>query len=438
MRKKQNIPKLNLELFFDNYSENLLNVSLAQRKILDVFREKEEELKEYIKQVSVLEKAKNNYKMKDFEKIISNIAFNLGEEFSNLSIPLKKIPILENAAKIKEVIIGIENRGYEFENISNKYTNVKKLWKAFIKPREYIDKQAKFVQIIEEELKELEEQIKDIDIDGIGRIEEKIASIKDLIEKVIYAISELEVLYNKHFFVGYEPLALKKEIERFLEKEYKNKEIGEIVIKTKEILNKKEKLKAKNKTVTEAVNVVLIREKKSKKVKAYGVYINGVYLNPSEIEFKDPEYIFLNRYIYIDNFPVEGIFEKEKLLKNMDISQKQLMAMEKFSQVTMKKFLLEIVGGSVLFWFLYIITPIFNIISFSSTIVGIHFYFAWNFKRLKRKIDKEFGVPNAFYFISINYFYVKEGTDEFKYEKLPYLIVQNFEKVFNFKDREGE
>ena len=438
MAEKQKIPKLNLELFFDNYSENLLNVSIVQRKILDVFREKEEELKEYTKQTASLEKAKNNYKMKDFESIVSNIAFNLGEEFSNFNIPLKSLPVKQNAEKIKEIIFGIENRGYEFENVSNRYNNVKKIWKAFIEPREYLDRKAKFIQTIEEELKELENQIKDVDIDEIGRIEEKISSVKDLIEKAIYAISELEILYNKHFFVGYEPLTLKKEIERFLEKEYKNKEVGELIIKTKEILKKKEQLMLNNKTATEGLNVVLIREKGSKKVSTYGIYVNGLYLNPSEIEFKNPEYVFIDRYIYMDNFPIQGIFEKEWLASNMIISQKQLLAMEKFSQSTMKKFLTEVVGGSFVFWFLYMVTPIFNLLAFSSAVIGLHFYFAWAFKRLKEKIDKEFGVPKAFYFISINFFYVKEGTDEFKYEKIPYLILKNFEKIFNSQEREGE
>jgi len=435
---KQTIPKLNLELFFDNYSENLLNVSVAQRKTLDKFREKEEELKEYIKQVSLLEKAKNNYKMKDFKKIISNIAINLAEDFSDLDMSLGAIPVIDNAKKINEVILGIENRGYEFENIANKFNNVKKLWTAFIEPREYLDKDAKFIQTIEEELSDLSNSIKEINIDDMGRIEENIASLKELIEKAIYSISEMELLYNNYFFVGYEAKKIKKEIEDLLGKKYKYLDIGELVINAKKILKEKDKVMLKNKTITEKIHVIYIREKNNKKVNTYGFYINGVYLNPSEIQFKDPEYVFLKQYIYVDNFPVFGIFEKKWLIENLDISQNQLLAMEKFNIISMKKFLIEAVGGSLFIWMLYVITPIFNILTFVFAVLGIHLYFAWGFKRLKKKIDKKFNVPNAFYFIPINYFYIKEGTDKLKYEKLPKLILENFDKIFNFEERDIE
>jgi len=436
--KKQKIPKLNLELFFDNYSENLLNVSLAQRQMLDIFREKEEELKEYIKQVSLLEKTKNNYKMKDFEKIISNIAINLAEEFSNLDMPLKNIFVSDNVKKINGIILGIKNRGYEFENIANKFNNIKKLWIAFIKPREYLDKNAKFIRTIEEELLILSNDIKEINIDDIGRIEENIASLKELIEKAIYAISEMEILYNNYFFVGYEAEKIKKNIEKLLDREYKDLDIGKLVIKVKQILEEKKKIIVSNKTVTEKIHVVYIKEKENKKVNTYGFYINGVYLNPSEIEFKDPEYIFLKQYIYVDNFPISGIFEKKWLIENLDISQNQLLAMEKFSAVSMKKFLIGAVGGSIFAWILYATTPIFNLITFIFSVLGIHLFFAWNFRSLKKKIDKEFNVPDAFYFIPINYVYIKEGTDKLKYEKLPMLILKNFEKIFNSEEKDAE
>lgn len=428
--KKQKRVTFNLDLFFDNYIENLVNVSQHQKKILDIFRDKEEELKEYLKQVNILEKTKNNYKMKDFEYIVSNMSLNLAEEFSNYDIELKNLLIKENVDKLKQVILGIKNSGYEFENLSIKFNNLSKMWNAFINSRPYLDKKAIFLVTLNNEMKELENDIKKIDIEDIGRIEEKISTIKLTIERTVNAIAEIEIIYNKYFFVGYEAIELKKKIEHFFKVKYKKMSLGEIAKFMMEIEKEKKEIEQENIIKTEPINVVYITEKESKKIYSYGLYINEVYINPSEINFKNPVYNFINQYIYLDNFPIKGIFEKDFLLNNIQISQNQLLAIKEFNEATMKYFLLEAVGGSFLLGLLYLLISSFSLTTFLSSILSLHLFFMWIFGKLKKKIDNKFNVPNAFYFIKINYFYIKEGTDGMKYEKIPELILSKFNDIF--------
>lgn len=411
---------ININKFFEAYEKEMAFVLSQKQKILESFKKKEEKIKLYEEALGELEKVKNEINFDLFKKET--------EEFISVLMNFDTENIEKNTEMVYSSIAYMGTIRKDLEEVSKKYLHIKNFWENYAIKKYKIEKNAKFAQDIDQELKEISIEIQNVTIDEIQRLEDRIESAKTKIERSVSMINDLNRIMEDHIFIGEAEIAFKQKIENFIENQYKTLSLTQVSELSEEIKNEFKVLKKESKTIRKKIPLYRIFNNTGK-VHSFAMEPKeGVKINVSDIEIENPIYKKEDRYIYIDNYPIHGIFEKNFLKEEMEIPDEHFDAIKEFDRVSTTYFMI--------FTFLSLITiflNIFNVIPLLQTIALVMLYpllFIVIFKKTKKTTDKRFKLPLFFHFFETNFYIVKEGDNLFKPQNVIPMIFLHFEKLF--------
>lgn len=417
---------IDLNTLFEIYNKEFTTINNEKQTILEDFREKEVKLKKYDEALAELEKSKNSAKFDLFS--------NLSERFLHILLQFDPNDIDNNTNNVVGGLLYLEEIKRDLTEVSKKYTFLQNLWQRFLNRKEGIDTDAKFIKDITYELEKIEEDLNNTTIDEIPRLEEKIENTKTMIERSISMLEDMNQILERHFFIGKESKNLYFAIQDFIDHKYKSASLSEITDFTNKVRDDFKILYKTAKTSRMKVPVIKIQKDKGDKVYTYGFSIEDCLINPSDVKIDSPNYLNTGEFIYIDNFPISGIFEKSFLHNNLEVADDQFEAIKEFNKKAYKNFLL-FSGLS----FASVIMSIFGTISTLNAIALTALYpllFMIMFSTAKKAIERKYKLPKMFHFYETNYYIIKEGTDSFAIQNvIPYIFL-NYKEIFERNEKE--
>jgi len=412
------------ELFKIIIAENL-NIESKKSKKLEQFRLVESELKQYIYTLIELEKLKNSSNVHKYTAIYMNMISRL-ENFNPINIDSNLDPVKNEYQKL----LLVEK---DLSEIFNKMNQVNNLWKAFLSRNESIDLNSKFIQNIDSKVNVVKDMFASVGFNELTRVDDELSDLKRSINHSIDMIEDLKTLISDNTFVGSEAINLRNELKNFIDTEYKDMDLVMLNERHAEIELKINKIRKTTKVKRERVEVVKLSGKSQKNIYNYGVYIHGVFINLSDMPDNDLQKEHLKEYIYIDNFPVRGIFKDSSFAESLDIADDQFHSIAAFNSLAFAFF-----SG---FAFLSIFTLSFTLFGSTSPLITFPlvlaylFLFKFIFIGMKYRIDDRYSFPNQFYFFKIDYVFASFGDDSFRYTQVIPGILLNFDKIL--KNRDG-
>lgn len=423
---------INLNNVYENYISFQESKIKEKINLFETFSKKEEELRDYEEALSVMDKTAKNVNLNVFKKIRKKMFTFLFQKFDTEYIR-------GNVERTKAIERKLKEKEQELKKLSETLSFIVKTWEAFIKRRNFINKKSLFIEEIFLKMEETEKQFKKCDLDDIGRLEEFAEEIKQEILKIINMFEYLYSIKEKYVFIGKEAQEIEKDINLFLDKDFFESSVLEL-IKRKENIQSilSEILKNETEYIKKRFQVVKIIHKEKVELVSYSIKINDDYIlatNMGEINKEIYNVIELDKYIYIDNYPSHGIFEAAEIGKLMNISLNQFETMIEFEQKSSKLFYFLLSVS-----FILILLSLFNIVDIMSLLFLLLFFygsFTFSFKYLLKKTNTKYEVEDAFFFIPLNYYLVKEGNSNLNYKDLVFYILDNAEKTIFKGEKNG-
>lgn len=389
--------------------------------VLEKFRTNEDLLRVYEDTLGDLEKIKMNSQIDIFD--------NIKDRLSNYLLSFNPDDIEANINEVKSVIQFIKTKQKELKKLSDVFLFIKKTWISFLTRRNPENIYSNFIEEVNEKINNLNESFFTGGINDLGRMEELSEDLKTEVLKIIALFEDLYILTEKNVFIGEEALAIKRDIEEFLNVDFYELSLLELYKRKEELTLFITPLLSKEKNlITKALPVVKIENKLNKELYYYSVKVGDYILEFENKEISENDIIVdINKFVYIDNYPEKGIFNIDDIKKRIDISKNQFKLMNDFDEYTSKTFFsmmisFFIVGGIYLFDVIGIFAFLFASIMFS----GI-FYISY--KKLLSALEKKYKVKNAFFFIPTNYYFLSEGDIHFNYRDLIYTLLVNSDKT---------
>ena len=407
---------INLDSFFKEYIDHYNNQISRRRELNEILKSYSDNLKKYSEALTELEKKVNevNLNLFDYEKAM------IIETLKNFDLKNidKSIKMIYNAIEYLNL------HKFTYLNIADKYYKQKNFWNGFLSNHKKED--AIFAKDINSKIKKIEEDIKKVSIEDMLSLEETIDFTFVSIQKAVSSIQELKAILNS-VFVEEEALKIYYELEAFFKDKYKTMSLKELLQYEEDIKYKISKIKKEWGFLK--IPIYLVKSKKGGRAYSYAAKLaEDTFVSMTEVIIEDPVYKPLNQYIYIENSPNRGIFSTKEIVDNLDIYSNQIEAILTFKEVMENTF--------VFFVIFSLLIIIFNFVGFIGLIpmlgllmsLGLGFFTLFRF--FKNKIDEEYKVKNAFYFIEISFVFIKEGTNLFKYKDLKPLILKYFYKIY--------
>ena len=423
MLEKETPKQIDVENFFVIYNKTLFKALEEKDTLLERFKDVERELKNYLILLSDLEKLKNEINLELFNNELN--------DFIQILMNFNPEDMQYNIEALHGGILHLKSIQFELIEISKKYFNIVNFWNEFAINKYNLDSNSKIYKDIQYILQDIKNDLSNASINDFSRLEEKINLAKKQIERSISIISFLKEMINKYIFIGEKEIQFLEKVENFLLNDYKTKSLGEIAIITEELDKEFKEIESNSETEFKKIPVLKVI---SKTGNAYSYVIEPkekLYLNVADIEIDNPEYININRFIYIDNYPKHGIFSKDFLLNDMEVPTKYFDMIKEFDSKTLKYFILI---SSLIFLIIFLfVIGIFSLFQLSLFLILMPILFITLFNKTKNDTNKKYHMRDAFHFYQSNYLIVSEGDPLFKPQNITPLILMNFSKIFNTK-----
>lgn len=411
-----------------SYIEENSRLIKEKSKHLEEFRNKEESLRLYEDALGDLEKTKVSSQIDTF--------YNIKEKLISFLLNFNPEDIIENVNEVKSVIEFIKNKEAELKKLSEIFLFIQKNWVSFLTRRNPDDMDSVFIEEVNEKIQSLNDAFYSAGINDIGRIEEVSNDLRQEILKIINLFEDLYLLLDLNVFIGEEAIDLKREIEDFLNVDFYESNLIDLY-KRKEQINTfiKDNIAKDTSYIKKGLEVIKIQKKDKLDYYFYTVKINDYLLEINNEKISREEYniISTGKFIYIDNYPEKGIFKIEEIKQKINISLSQYQLMNDFDKTTNNLFItfsLTFLFSGVLY--LLNVFSIFFIIFLLLALSGA-FYHLFYF--LLRKYEKKYEVPNSFFFIPTNFYFLKIGDNHLNYKDLILALLINSEKTI-LKDGE--
>jgi len=421
MSEKAKKEELDINIFYDIYINEFKNINQEKQDILEVFKGKEDNMQKYEDALSDLETKKNEINFDLFESETEHF-LNTLKVFNVENIP-------QNTELVYSSVAYLESIQHDLNEVSQKFLYVKNFWEKYAVKKHNINKDAIFAKDIDKELSEIENEIKEVKLIDLSRLESRIETTKTKVERSVSMISDLNLIIEENFFIGTEAFELKKQIESFEKETYLTSTLSEITEFSRTIKENVDRLKKESELTEKRCRIYKITNKEGK-IESFGFKItDSLILNASDIDIEDPIYTKLERFVYIENFPTKGIFKKEFIQEQMQVKDEHIESMKDFERTTNAYFIvLSILGlGTALL-------SLTGTLSIPITLALTALYpllFILLFNKTKTKVDKKYNIPNSFHFFQTNYYIVKEGQTLFKSQFMIPLIFLNFQEIFH-------
>jgi len=392
---------LDLELFFREYEKTLRESFKRKASALESFKKSEADLRDYVDALSDIEKAKNQTKLYQYQGMSKALLSNLLEiDPKDFSSETKRIIDTTEALK------GLED---DIAQTASEFTEIKKRWKTFLTTNKYI-KESNCEKEIEKEIQNIEDLMTNVGLNDIPKLDAEISSFKEKVKTIIIFLDKLFDLHNKSYFIGTKAKKIKEIIKEFLDKEIKVVSCDRILEKTKEI-NTKIKSIPKEYEVKKT-EILEINNLGKSDIPVYAVKILNDVINLTDLEITHPKYEKTGKYIYLENYPKEGIFTSQEAIKKIQISKKQELAVEEHKEVA-KNYLIVLAIAIVLiggFMMAGALSPLIGL-TISTTFILI---FTILFNKIPDTVGKLHDVKDLFYFDEVDFVFVKYGQSYLK------------------------
>lgn len=412
---------VNLDKLYDIYIEHNNELNVRKLSVLEGFREKENNFKKYEDIVSLLEKEKNESKIDSYASLSEEVLRDL-KNFNPNSIE-------ENLRPVKNQILNIRTVKEDISKVSDKFRYIENMWLSFLERKSTMDPSAVFIKDIFIKIANIKKEFSYISINDLGMIEEKIDTLKTSIMKAMSIIEDFTAIIDRNVFIGKEPKMLFDKIKSFIDTDYKKMSLTDINVFALEIEEEIERLQQYRIRKTVRAKVIKLKSKQNQSIYNYGIELNGIMMYVSEKLSTNEIKEDTRKFLYIDNFPIYGLFDISKLNEEIEVSDNQFFANKELNDISLNLFLLNsfitifILGQSI--WSDY--SPIVTI----PLAILMQFVFAFFFKGLMYRINDKFNLKNMFYFFKISFIYVSIGDDGLDVQKVVPNILLNFDNIID-------
>lgn len=406
---------VNLDKLYNIYIDENSRINTNKLLVLEHFREKENNFKKYEDIVSLLEKEKGESKIDSYAALSEEILTEL-KNFNPNSIE-------ENLKPVKDQIDNIQIIKEDVSKVSDKFRFIENMWLSFLERKATMDKDSIFIRDIFQKISELKEEFSFISINDLGMIEEKIDTLKNSIVRAMSIIEDLTSIIEKNVFIGKEPKELHDKIKDFVEFKYKKMSLSDINLFSTDIDEEIERLRHYRITKRLKAKVIKLKNKQNQNIYNYGIELKGIMMYVSEKLSTNEVKEDTRKFLYIENFPIYGLFNIKTLNEEIEVADDQFFANKELNDKSLNLFI--IVSIATLYVLSLDYTPIVKI----PLAILMQFVFVFFFKGLMYRINDKYNLKNMFYFFKISYIYTSIGDTGLDVQKIIPNILLNFDNI---------
>lgn len=444
--------------FFVSYASVNYDARNKRQSALEVFKEREEDLKLYREAVSELDREQNRVNLSVFPSIKNRMMQDL--------FLYQPGHIEEEVKKVKAKTARIEQVESEMIRVAENLVSLNNRWASFLERNPRFNEsyfKDHFIGI----LNGLMDKVNEISNPNllIG-LEQSIGQVAEELDKFINQVEIIKEYVTLNIFIGEDAEKLEKELID-LQLNNNNLSVTEFFDTATNVIAKANKLKFRSKKGRIPIPVVKVYNAGIKNVYKYTLrFANTIvlyenffneaikegishsdnweerYQKDTYNETIDNDEAELNgsylkieetrQFAYIDNFPVSGIFDGRKVVENLQVSSSYITAVQELSSFSFGSFIL-------LFMFLFLSTIITSFMGGTAIFVnmiialisGLGFGFWIKFLKASQSTKRK--LPNFFTFAKINFLVAREG-DNFVVEDALRGVIQDFDNTILNKD----
>lgn len=411
----------------DFYVDNNYNLIKSKIKFLEDFRTQEIKLKDYVEVLNELEKKQHKINLKEFNGL-KDRTIEILKDFNPKDIDF-------NIKRLQDTIIFFEQIEIDLIEVSDSLVSLKRIWTSFLK-RNPEFKDSIFNNYVENKFNTLKRTIEGVTPQEIGLLNADIENEKQDIEKIILLIEKLKEYKNLNIFIGNENKEIEKNLS-LLVNSMNEISVPDFIEKAKECL---ELIDEKKKNVVfgrKRVPVYKFINKGDSSIYKYTVKF-GDHFVKYESFFESTNLVIedTKQYIYLEDYPIKGIFSGKEVVERLMIDNDYLNAVEILNKNSQMVFLilgLFILTTSSITAFLNEFIIVLNLI------ISLLILLSFNpiMKNLKKNISSKFDLEDIFVFTKLNYFVVSEG-DDLNIKNILIGIIQDFDyTILNEKELES-
>ncbi|MGB2552815.1 hypothetical protein ACPF04_06505 [Campylobacter sp. MOP51] len=434
-----------LNNFFDTFLARSNEFEAARISRLNDFHKTEsEDLKIYLDSLGDLEKQQKKVNFSEFG--------GLQNAMINDLLKFNPKNVLYEAKRIYEYTEKLVFKEKEFSNVSNELQNLANMWSKFL-DRNPSFKNTNFDMFYKEQYKMVSNKMMKIGADDLASITADISNTYFQLEKLIVQIEKITEYIDRYIYIGEENEKLQNQLKDLMYQSdnYDVKEFFEVAANT---LNKIDKIVMESYKARVPVPVVKIYNKHNPKVYKYTlrfgdkvVYYENFFEDSKNSEsdwrtailpdskkekqhdedkqvMKKQE---MEEFVYLDNFPLDGIFSGRDVVENLDISMEYQIEVDEFSSKAITSFviIMMIFALSTLISMFIGKTAIFiNLFFIGIILLGFRLFL----NNLKTYGENKRNMPAYFLFSKVDFWLFKEGDDFYIGEAL-WGAIQDFDNT---------
>lgn len=403
-----------VNFYLDNNKELIKN----KIKFLEDFRSQEIKLKDYVEVLNELEKKQHKINLKEFNGL-KDRTIEILKDFNPKDIDF-------NIKRLQDTIVFFEQIEIDLIEVSDSLVALKRIWTSFLKRNPEFT-ESTFNNYVEHKFLTLKRTIESVTPQEIGLLNADIENEKQDIEKIIILIEKLKEYKNLNIFIGKENKEIEKNLCLLIDT-MNDISVPDFIEKAKECLDLIDNEKKNVVYGKKKVPVYKFINKGDSSIYKYTVKFGDYYVkyesffDSSNLIIEDTE-----QYIYLEDYPLKGIFAGKDVVEKLMIDNDYLNAVEVLNKNSQMVFL--ILG---LFIFFTSATTAFmnEFIIVINLIISLLILVSFNpiMKNLKKSISKKFKLEDIFVFTKLNYFVVSEG-DDLNIKNILIGIIQNFDNT---------
>lgn len=407
------------------YIDNNNQVIKEKINYLEDFRTQEIKLKDYVEVLNELEKKQHKINLKEFNGLKIR-TIEILKDFNPKDIDL-------NIKKLEEMINFFEQIELDLIEVSESLVSLKRIWTSFLKRNDEFRKSV-FNNYVEEKFIALKRTIESVTPQEIGLLNSDIENEKQDIEKIIVLIEKLKEYKNLNIFLGKENIEIEKNLSLLIDT-MNDISIHDFIEKAKDCLAFIDIEKKNVVYGRKRVKVFKFINKTDPSIYKYTVQFGSYFVryesffDSSNLKIEDT-----GQYIYLEDYPIKGIFSGKEVVEKLMIDNDYLNAVEVLSKKSQITFLLL---GLFILTTTSITAFLNEFIIIANLIISLLILISFNpiMKRLKSKIENIFKLEDIFVFTKLNFFIVSEG-DDLQIKDILIGIIQNFDNtILNQEDK---
>ncbi len=400
------------------YMDNNNDLIKNKIKYLEDFRTQEIKLKDYVEVLNELEKKQHKINLKEFNGL-KDRTIEILKDFNPKDIDF-------NIKRLQDTIVFFEQIEIDLIEVSESLVSLKRIWTSFLK-RNTEFAESVFNVYVENKFLALKRTIEGVTPQEIGLLNADIENEKQDIEKIIILIEKLKEYKNMNIFIGKENKEIEKNLSLLVDS-MNDIAVPDFIEKAKECLELIDSEKQNVVYGKKRVPVYKFINKGDSSIYKYTVKFGDYFVkyesffDSTNLTIEDTE-----QYIYLEDYPLKGIFAGKEVVEKLMIDNDYLNAVEVLNKKSQMIFLLL---GLFIFTTSTITAFLSEFVIILNLIISLLILVSFNpiMKNLKKNISQRFKLSDIFVFTKLNYFVVTEG-DDLNIKNILIGIIQNFDNT---------